>query len=115
MLASDCGFLQLTNAVATLTGTSYFGIFYNPSQVDKFELRLIREFDCSPTGPFVVKFFEKAERVCKLCRIKEPSMVIPLRLTKGAYAVYQQLGDDADLEEIKRALYTAFGTDPFIV
>ena len=28
--------------------------------------------------------------------------------------VYQQLRDDADLEEIKRALYTAFRTDPFI-
>ena len=41
-------------------------------------------------------------------------MVTSLRLTKGANAVYQQLGDDADLEEIKRALYTAFGTDPFI-
>ena len=37
-------------------------------------------------------------------------MVIPLRLTKGAYAVYQQLGDDVDLEEIKCALYMAFGT-----
>ena len=41
-------------------------------------------------------------------------MVIPLKLMKGAYVVYQQLGEDADLEEIKHALYTAFGTDPFI-
>ena len=41
-------------------------------------------------------------------------MVIPLRLTKGAYAVYQQLVDDTDLEEIKHAMYMAFGTDPFI-
>ena len=41
-------------------------------------------------------------------------MKIPLKLIKGAYTVYQQLGDDADLEDIKHALYTAFGTDPFI-
>ena len=81
----------------TLPGTSYFGIFYNPSQMDKFELRLIPEFDGLLTGPSVVKWFEKAEWVCKLFRIKEPSMVIPLRLTKGAYEIYLQLGDDADL------------------
>ena len=37
-----------------------------------------------------------------------------MRLKKGAYAVYQQLWDDADLEEIKHALYTTFGTDLFI-
>ncbi len=82
--------------------------------MNKFELRLIPDFDGSPTGLSVIKWFEKVERVCKLCKIKEPSMVIPPALTKGAYAVYQQLGDDADLEEIKCTLYTAFGTDPFI-
>ena len=32
-----------------------------------------------------------------------------LRLTGGAYAVYQQLGD-----EPKHILYTAFGIDPFV-
>ena len=98
----------------TLPGTSYCGIFYNPRQMDKFKLRLIPEFDGSPTGTSVFEWFEKAEWVCKLFRIKGPSTVIPLKLTKGAYAVYQQLGDDADLEEIKRVLYTTFGTDPFI-
>ena len=102
MLARDCRLLQLRDTVATLPDTSYFGIFYSPSQMDKF--------DISPTGPSIIEWFEKAKRVCKLFRVKEPSMVIPLRLTKGAYAVYQQLGDDADLEEIK----CAFGTDPFI-
>ena len=75
--------------------------------MDKFDLSLIPEFDGSPTGPSIVKWFEKAERVCKLFRIKEPSMVITLRLMKGAYAVYQQLGDDADLEKIRCALYMA--------
>ena len=82
--------------------------------MDKFDLNLIPEFDSSPLGPSVIEWFEKAEWVCKLFRIKEPSMMISLRLTKGTYAVYQQLGDDADLEEIKHALYMAFGTDLFI-
>ena len=73
--------------------------------MDKFKLRLIPEFDGSPMGPSVVKWFEKAKQVCKLFRIKEPSIEIPLRLMKGAYAVYQQLGDNADLEEIKHPLF----------
>ena len=107
-------FWSLRDMTTTLFGTNYFGIFFSPSQIDKFDLSLILEFDGLPTGPSVVKWFEKAEWVCKLFRIKEPSMVIPLRLTKGAYEIYLQLGDDADLEEIERTLYTAFGTDPLI-
>ena len=59
--------------------TSYFGI------MDRFDLKLILEFDSSPTGPSVVEWFEKAERVCQLCKIKEPVLVIPLRLTKRAW------------------------------
>ena len=82
--------------------------------MDKFDLSLIPKFDSSPTGPSIIEWFEKAEQVCKLFRIKELSMVIPLRLMKEAHVVYQQLGDDTDLEEIKHALYTAFWTDPFI-
>ena len=80
--------------------------------MDKFDLKQIPEFDSSPTGPSVSKWFEKAEWVCRLFKIKEPSMVIPLRLTKGAYAVYQQLGSDADLGEIKHAMYTLLGQTP---
>ena len=37
-----------------------------------------------------------------------------MRLTKGADVVYQQLREDADLEEIKCALYMVFETNPFI-
>ena len=82
--------------------------------MDRFDLKLIPEFDSSPTGPSVVEWFKKAECVYRLCKIKEPALIIPLRLTKGAYAVYQQLGDDAGLEEVKQALYAAFGADPFV-
>ena len=77
VLASDCGFLQLRDTVATLPGTSYFSIFYNPSQMDKLELRLIPTFNGLSRGPSIVERFEKAEQVCKLRKIKEPSMVIP--------------------------------------
>ena len=82
--------------------------------MDRFDIRLIPEFDGSPTGPSVVEWVEKAERICKLCKIKEPATVISLRLTGVAYAVYQQLGDEPDWDEIKHCLYMAFGTDPFV-
>ena len=88
--------------------SSYFGI------MDRFDLKLIPEFNDSPTGPSMFEWFEKAEHVCCLCKVKEPALVIPLRLTKGAYTVYKQLGDDAGLEEINQALYAAFGADPFV-
>ena len=82
--------------------------------MDRFDLKLIPVFDGSFTGPSVVEWFEKAERICKLFRIKEPMLVIPFRLTTGAYIVYQQLKEEANLNEIKHALYTAFGTDESI-
>ena len=82
--------------------------------MNEFDLKLIPEYDGSPMGPSVVEWFEKGERVCKSFKIKEPSMVIQPRLRKGACAVYQQVVNDVDLEEITRALYTAFGTDSFI-
>ena len=53
--------LSLRDATTALPGTSYFNIFYNPNQMDKFQLRLIPEFDGSPTDPSVVKWFEKAK------------------------------------------------------
>ena len=82
--------------------------------MDRFNIRFIPEFGGSATGPSVVEWFEKAERICKWYKINEPATVIPLRLTGGAYAVYQQLGDEPDWDEIKHSLYTAFGTDPFV-
>ena len=80
----------------------------------KFDICLIPEFDGSATEPSVIEWVEKAKRICKLCKIKEPATVIPLRSTGGAYIVYQQLGDEPDWDEIKHSLYTVFGTDPFV-
>ena len=79
--------------------------------MDRFNLKLIMEFDGFPTGPSIVKSFEKAELIYKLFRIKEPALVIPLRLTvgRGAYAVYQQFKEEANLDMIKHTLYIAVG------
>ena len=44
--------------------------------MDRFDLKLIPEFDGFPTGPSVVEWFKKAEHICKLFRIKEPILVI---------------------------------------
>lgn len=41
-------------------------------------------------------------------------MIIPLMLTGGAYEIYQQLGNDVDLDQIKCTLYKVFGTDTFV-
>ena len=41
-------------------------------------------------------------------------LIISLRLKRGAYPVYHQLKDEADLDEIKQALYTAFSMDESI-
>ena len=83
--------------------------------MDRFDLKLIPEFDGSPTSSSVVEWVEKAKCVCKLFRIKESALVIPLRLMRvGVYAVCQQLKEEVKLDEIKYALYMAFGTEESI-
>lgn len=79
------------------------------------ELRLIPEFGGGGSQD-VVEWLDKAELVCELRGISKPETVIPLRLTGGAFAVYQQLtsADKKDFEKIKRALYTAFAADSFL-
>lgn len=76
------------------------------------ELRLIPEFG---GGADVVEWLEKAALVCELRGISRPETVIPLRLTGGAFAVYQQLppDDKRNVEKIKHALFTAFAADSF--
>lgn len=76
------------------------------------ELRLISEFG---GGGDVVEWLEKAALVCELRGISRPETVIPLRLTGGAFAVYQQLSPDdkKDFGKIKQALLTAFAADSF--
>ena len=52
------------------------------------ELRLIPEFSGDATRN-VVEWLEKAELVCNLRGIAHLESAIPLRLTGGAFAVYQ--------------------------
>lgn len=50
----------------------------------------------------------------KLSTFANHATIIPLRLTGGAYVVYQQFGDNSNLDEIKRTLYKAFGMHVFV-
>jgi len=68
--------------------TSYLGM--KRSTVDGAELRLIPEYGGSADQD-VVEWLEKTELVCSLRTIAKPETVISLRLTSGAFAVYQQL------------------------
>ena len=78
------------------------------------ELRLIPEFSGDATQN-VVEWLEKAELVCNLRGITHLESFIPLRLTGGAFAVYQQLpdADKRDSGKITKALRTAFAVDSF--
>ena len=78
------------------------------------ELRLIPEFSGDSTQN-VVEWLGKAELVCKLRGVAHLESVIPLRLTGGAFAVYQQLpdADKQDIGKITKALRIAFAVDSF--
>ena len=58
---------------------------------------------------------EKAELVCNLHGIAHLESVMPLGLTGGAFAIYQQLpdADKRDSGKITKALRTAFAVDSF--
>ena len=78
------------------------------------DLRLIPEFDGASHA--VVEWLEKLELVCKLRGITELHTVVPLRLTAGAFSVYQQLtsSEKEKYDSIKAALISAFATDKFL-
>ena len=78
------------------------------------ELRLIPDFS-GYASQNVVEWLEKAELVCDLRGIAHLETVIPLRLTGGAFAVYQQVpdADKLNVGKITKALRTAFAVDSF--
>ena len=102
---------RTTDSNVDVFNTSYLGMEERTS-VGGAELRLIPEFG---GGADVVEWLEKAALVCELRGISRPETVIPLRLTGGAFAVYQQLppDDKRTFEKIKHALLTAFAADSF--
>lgn len=93
-----------------------YKLFWHLILMDRFDLNLIQEFDFSSTGLSVVLWMKKAELIYQLCKLKEPATVIPLRLLKCTYVVYQQLNEEEEYNftKIKWALYIALGTDPFV-
>ena len=78
-----------------------------------FDLKLIPEYD--GTSDFSC-WYEKVELVCGLQKpAVDLAVVVPLRLTGGASAVYRQLSeaDKADAGKVKAALQRAFAVDKF--
>ena len=78
-----------------------------------FDPKLIPLFDGTDAGQSVVEWVEKAELVCRLSGVKHIECVVPMRLSGGAYTVYQQLSEEqrADFACIN-VLYTAFALSP---
>ena len=76
-------------------------------------MKIIPEFD-GMSQP-VAEWFEKAELVCRLRNFTDLTCVVPLRLTGGAFAVFQQLSDSekTDIKKVKSALFSAFAVDKF--
>ena len=81
----------------------------------EMDIRLIPEYD-GASAISVVEWLDKVELVCKLRDIECLEEVIPLRLTGGAFSVYQQLDDEKkqDAASIKEALIAAFEHDSFM-
>jgi hypothetical protein len=80
----------------------------------KMDIKLIPEFGGNDELS-VSEWLEKVEIVCKLIGVTDLASVVPLRLTYGAFAVYQQLAetDKEDFYRIKEALLKAFAVDAF--
>ena len=68
------------------------------------------KLNSSPMGPSVVEWFEKSEST--MFKVKDQAMVIPLRLSKGAFAMYQQLRDEVDMEDWW--LFRFYGISTFV-
>ena len=79
-----------------------------------FDPKLLPLFDRTDPGQLVVERVEKAELVCQLNGVQNIECVVPMRLSGGAYAVYQQLSEEkrANFTCIKDVLYTAFALNP---
>ena len=63
----------------------------------------------------VTEWLEKVDLVCELQGITDAASVVPLRLTKGAFSVYQQIPKEKKnkISDIKQALLAAFAVNSF--
>ena len=82
----------------------------------QFDVRLIPEFSGAATDTPILEWLEDLELTCELCEISKIERVLPLRLKGVARETYLQLSKEQrdDVEEIKRALIKAYGTDSFM-
>ena len=82
----------------------------------QFDVRLIPEFSGAATDMPILEWLEDLELTCELCEISKIERVLPLRLKGAAWETYRQLSKEQrdDVEEIKRALIKAYGTDSFV-
>ena len=76
-----------------------------------FDSRLIPEFDGGKTAD-IVEWFTRAEVLCKHHGV-DLTLVLPARLTSGAFAVWLQMPEDRrrSAEAVRDALYDAFAMD----
>ena len=80
-----------------------------------FDVRLMPEFSGSDGDISVAEWYSKVTWICKLHKVTDLTLVIPLRLTGNAYRIYNQLSDEdkLDIATVKSALFKAFEVDAF--
>ena len=78
-----------------------------------FDPRLIPEFSGEGTGADVVEWFTRAEVLSKHHEV-DLALVLPARLTGGAFAVWMQMpeANRRSVDCVRDALYDAFAMDP---
>ena len=81
-----------------------------------FDARLIPEFSGENSNDSIAEWYSKAKWVCKLHKVTDITLVLPLRLTGYAYKIYDQLSEEEKLneEKVKSALFKAFEADTFL-
>ena len=83
-----------------------------PVSAMAFDSRLIPEFDGDRAGADVVEWFTRAEVLAKHHEA-DLALVLPARLTGGAFAVWLQMPEEKrrSVDEVRDALYSAFAMD----
>ena len=87
----------------------------NVDAMASFDARLIPEFSGENSKDSVAGWYSKARWPCKLNKVANITLVLPLRLTGYAYKIYDQLSEEEKLneEKVKSALFKAFEADAF--
>ena len=80
------------------------------------DLRLIPEFNGSPTDVLIIERLEDLELTCELCKIDNTERILPLCLKGPVQETYQRLSKEqrSDVEEMKHALIKAYSMDSFV-